>query len=196
MDPEVRDIASAAASRFADLGCIVDETHPQLSDPWEIVDTIWASAFAGIHLDSLDEIGDLLDPGLLTVIKKGARYTAAQLARSNARRNDYYHGWRKFMEEFDLMLTPTLPVAAFSAGDDHPGQINGIKTSYLSWTSFTYPFNITGQPAATVPCGFTQSGLPVGLQIVGRWRDDLTVLRASAAFESLCPWSRLVPPIQ
>ena len=99
------------------------------------------------------------------------------------------------MEHYDLVLTPTLPVTAFPAGDHHPGHINETITSYLSWTAFTYPFNITGQPAATVPCGFVD-GLPVGLQIVGRWRDDVTVLRASAAFERLAPWAHVRPSFE
>jgi len=86
-------------------------------------------------------------------------------------------------------------VTAFKAGNDQPFEINGIETTYLGWMKFTYPFNITGQPAATVPCGFDTNGLPVGLQIVGRWRDEVTVLQASVAFEELCPWSQNRPPI-
>lgn len=92
------------------------------------------------------------------------------------------------MQDYDLFLSPTLPVTAFPAGDHHPGSINNQQTTYLGWTAFTYPFNTTGQPAATLPCGFATNGLPVGLQIVGRYRDDITVLRASAAFEAIAPW--------
>jgi aspartyl-tRNA(Asn)/glutamyl-tRNA(Gln) amidotransferase subunit A len=69
-----------------------------------------------------------------------------------------------------------------------------VPTTYLGWTAFTYPFNVTGQPAATLPCGFVE-GLPVGLQVVGKWRQDATVLRACAAFEALQPWKDLLPPI-
>lgn len=194
VEPEVAHLTSLAARRFSDMGCHVEEKHPPLSDPWEILDTIWASAFAGVFLDNFDEVHNDLYPGLLAVVEKGRQFTAAQLSRANAMRNDYYHGWRIFMEDFDLVLTPTLPVPAFRAGNDHPGRINDRDTTYLNWTSFTYPFNITGQPAATVPCGFTQAGLPVGLQIVGKWRDDVSVLRASAAFEDTAPWRDARPP--
>ena len=90
-------------------------------------------------------------------------------------------------ERCDLMLTPTLPVTAFAAGLDQPGSVAGRTTEYLSWTAFTYPFNVTGQPAATVPCG-SVDGLPVGLQIVGRRGADALVLRAAAAFEQAHPW--------
>ena len=196
VDPEVREIVTKAALRFEELGCHVEEVHPNLEDPWEsIVHVIWASAFAGIHLHDLDAVRDQIDPGLVRVIEQGLELTGAEVAIAYAKRNDYYHAWREFMEGYDLVLTPTLPVTAFPAGDDHPGQIDGQPTTYLSWTAFTYPFNITGQPAASVPCGFDYNGLPVGLQIVGRWRDDVTVLRASAAFEALAPWADKRPPL-
>ena len=196
IDPEVRDIVAKAALRFEELGCHVEEAHPDLEDPWEsIVHVIWASAFAGLHLHDLDAVRDQIDPGLVRVIEQGLQLSGAEVAIAYARRNDYYHAWRQFMERYDLLLTPTLPVTAFTAGDDYPGEIDGQPTTYLSWTAFTYPFNITGQPAATVPCGFTSDGLPVGLQIVGRWRDDVTVLRASAAFEALAPWAEKRPPL-
>ena len=196
VDAEVLRIAAAAAARFDELGCRVEDDHPDLEDPWDaIVRVVWASGFAGAHLRDFDEVRDLLDPGLVAVIEEGHTYSAAELAAAYSGRNDYYEGWRKFMQNYDLFLTPTLPVTAFSAGDDHPGQICGQPTTYLGWTKFTYPFNVTGQPAATVPCGFSGNGLPVGLQIVGRWRDDLTVLRAAAAFEDLAPWSAQRPPL-
>jgi aspartyl-tRNA(Asn)/glutamyl-tRNA(Gln) amidotransferase subunit A len=196
IDPEVRDIVAKAALRFEELGCHVEEAHPDLEDPWEsIVHVIWASAFAGLHLHDLDAVRDQIDPGLVRVIEQGLQLSGAEVAIAYARRNDYYHAWRQFMERYDLLLTPTLPVTAFTTGDDYPGEIDGQPTTYLSWTAFTYPFNITGQPAATVPCGFASDGLPVGLQIVGRWRDDVTVLRASAAFEALAPWVEKRPPL-
>ena len=97
------------------------------------------------------------------------------------------------MEPYDLLLTPTLPVTAFEAGLDEPPRTDGKDETPLDWTPFTYPFNLTGQPAATVPAGLAPDGLPVGLQIVGRWKDDATVLRASAAFEAIAPWAHLIP---
>lgn len=195
-DPKVLSIAASAAARFQELGCRVEEAHPGLPDPWDIADTIWSASFAGVFEDNLDDVRDLLDSGLVGVIESGKSVSGAQLATAYARRNDYYHGWREFMSVYDLFLCPTLPVTAFAAGHDHPGEIAGQPTSYLGWTAFTYPFNITGQPAATVPAGFADDGLPVGLQIVGRWRDDAGVLRASAAFESVAPWNKKRPPAE
>lgn len=193
IDHDVQRVAAAAAARFQELGCHVEEAHPGLPDPWDLADTIWAASFAGVFKDNLNEVRGLLDAGLVAVIDRGRGVSGAELATAYARRNDYYHGWRGFMEAYDLFLSPTLPVTAFTAGNDHPGDIAGHPTSYLGWTAFTYPFNVTGQPAATVPAGFAGDGLPVGLQIVGRWRDDAGVLRASAALETIAPWTETRP---
>jgi aspartyl-tRNA(Asn)/glutamyl-tRNA(Gln) amidotransferase subunit A len=102
---------------------------------------------------------------------------------------------RRFMEDYDLLLTPTLPATAFTAGLDEPDGWRRSTLAPLDWTPFTFPFNMTGQPAATVPCGFDGDGLPIGLQIVGRWRADATVLRAASAYESAQPWSGFKPQI-
>src|SRR3712207_196707 len=91
------------------------------------------------------------------------------------------------MDRFDLLVTPTLPVTAFPAGDDHPAQVAGVPATTYSWLPFTLPFNLTGLPAISVPAGLAD-GLPVGLQLVGRWRDDRSVLAAAAAFEAARPW--------
>jgi aspartyl-tRNA(Asn)/glutamyl-tRNA(Gln) amidotransferase subunit A len=196
VEPVVHETTAAAARRFVELGCHVEEVDPGLPNPWEIVDLIWASATAGTHRDDLNQVRDRLDPGRLAVAEYGRTLKAVDLAHAMIRRNAYYLEMRRFMENYDLLLTPTLPCTAFRAGDDHPGQIAGKPTTYLGWTAFTYPFNLTGQPAATVPCGFDADGLPIGLQIVGRWHDDVTVLRAAAAFEAIAPWAHLQPPEQ
>jgi aspartyl-tRNA(Asn)/glutamyl-tRNA(Gln) amidotransferase subunit A len=94
------------------------------------------------------------------------------------------HRMSQFHEKFDLLLTPTLPIAAFEVGRLAPRL---DQDSWMHWTPFTFPFNLTQQPAASIPCGFTGSGLPVGLQIVAaKYRDDL-VLRASRAYECINP---------
>ncbi len=194
VDPEVAGIVAAAAARFEELGCTVEEAHPGLADPWDHMHVIWATAFAGVYLDNFAEVRGKLDPGLLAVVEQGRKISGPQVAAAYIAKNSYYMAWREFMADYDLLLTPTLPITAFAAGDDQPGEICGRKTTYLGWSAFTYPFNVTGVPAATVPCGRAANGLPVGLQIVGRWRDDTTVLRASAAFEALAPWEYDLPP--
>ncbi len=98
-----------------------------------------------------------------------------------------------FLARFDLLLTPTTAVPPFPADQAPPREIRGQRVSVLGWMPFTYPFNLTGQPAASVPAGFTDEGLPVGLQIVGRRWADRTVLAASAAYEAARPWAARRP---
>src|SRR5205809_627473 len=113
--------------------------------------------------------------------------TAADHEAAQAARRAYTTTIDRFFARYDLLVTPTVPCPPFRAGADQPGWVAGRPTEYLSWTAFTYPFNVTGQPAATVPCG-TVDGMPVGLQIVGRRGEDAMVLRAAAAFEEAHPW--------
>lgn len=196
VEPEVARIARTAAETLADaLGAELVDAHPAPDDPWPIEDAIWSAGMAALYEDSLVAFRDRLDPGLLAVIEHGQSLSAVDLAMAARRRNVYCDGWRRFMEDYDILLTPTLPCTAFPVGQDDPGTIDGEEVGYLSWTALTYPFNLTGQPAATLPSGFDSRGLPVGLQIVGRWRDDTTVLQAAAAFERAMPWRQHGPPI-
>jgi aspartyl-tRNA(Asn)/glutamyl-tRNA(Gln) amidotransferase subunit A len=109
-------------------------------------------------------------------------------------RNAWAEHTRRFFEKYDLLLSPTVATAAFAHGILYPGTIDGQAVSREASSAFTFPFNMTGEPAASVPCGFTREGLPIGLQIVGRRFEDATVLRASAAFEAARPWSDRRPP--
>ena len=187
VDPEVRDLTARAAARLSELGCHVEEVSPNLPDPWPIVDTLWISAQAGMHKDDFERVADRLDPGRLPLVERGRTLSAVDLYDAYVQRGAYTEAMRLFMQDYDLLVTPQLPVTAFRAGDHHPGTVDGHAVNYLNWTAFTYPFNVTGQPAATLPCGFASHGLPIALQFVGRWRDDATVLRAAAAWEESFP---------
>jgi aspartyl-tRNA(Asn)/glutamyl-tRNA(Gln) amidotransferase subunit A len=195
VDPEVERMTEEAGRLFLDLGCEVEALAEPLEDPYPVLDLIWSTAMAAVHRSTLDEVRDLVDPGRLAVIEAGRAVSGVDLAWAHAERAAYAERLRRATERYDFLLSPTVPVPAFTAGADHPGQVGGRRTTYLSWTPFTYPFNFTGQPAATVPCGFTRDGLPVGLQIVGRWRDDVTVLRLAAIFERHRPWAQHRPPL-
>jgi aspartyl-tRNA(Asn)/glutamyl-tRNA(Gln) amidotransferase subunit A len=132
------------------------------------------------------ELGEKMSPHLRAVLDmdwKAEDFTNAVMMRKHV----YNKMWR-FMRGYDLLLTPTLAVPPFETDIQGPGVIDGREVTDTYWLSFTFPINMTGQPSATVPAGFTQSGLPVGMQIVGRHLDDATVLRASAAFEGVRPW--------
>ena len=146
VDAQVVETAQAAAYRFADLGCTIEEAHPVGEDPWRLIHVLWSTAFAASFRDQFDQIADRLDPGLRAVVEEGFGFRGTDVASAYIERNAYYHQWREFYESYDLLLTPTLPVTAFAAGDDHPGSIAGRATTYLSWTAFTYPVNLTGLP--------------------------------------------------
>jgi aspartyl-tRNA(Asn)/glutamyl-tRNA(Gln) amidotransferase subunit A len=193
--PDVTEQTERAAMVFADLGADVARADPPLESPRWIIDAIWSTAMAGYFADRLDEVGPLLDPGLLRVVEGAVAFSGTDVAGAMQGRNAYYTGMREFMADYDLLLTPTMPATAFRAGDDAPAEAAREGVAPLDWTPFTYPFNLTGQPAATVPCGFDRVGLPIGLQIIGRWRDDPTVLRAAAAFERAMPWQGVKPPV-
>jgi aspartyl-tRNA(Asn)/glutamyl-tRNA(Gln) amidotransferase subunit A len=198
VDSEMRELTARAVARLSDVGCQVDEVNPGIPDPWqEILDPIWLASQASRHKDDFEQVRDQIDPGRIPLVERGRKLTAIELQSALVKRTENYHRWRRFFEDgnWDLLVTPQLPVTAFPAGDNQPAAIDGREVTYLSWTAFTYPFNITGQPAATVPCGFASDGLPVCLQFVGRWRDDATVLRASAAFEAAFPWADRRPPV-
>ncbi|MBX3071377.1 MAG: amidase [Thermomicrobiales bacterium] len=196
VEPEMVALVEAAAAAFAEAGATVEAANPGLPDPWDIVDTIWSCGMAGLHKDNLDEIRDLIDPGRLEVIESASRFTGVDVANAQIRRNAYYDRMRRFFDSYDLLLTPTLPCEAYPVGQTKPDTIAGSETTYLGWTAFTYPFNLTGNPAATVPAGFTANGLPVGLQIVGRRAEDALVLSAAAAFEQLRPWAHIRPDLE
>jgi aspartyl-tRNA(Asn)/glutamyl-tRNA(Gln) amidotransferase subunit A len=195
---DVLENTERAAMSFRDLGCEVEQVDPSLPDPAHILDVMWSGSMAGYFAEKIDEVRQLLDPGLLWVVERAASLSATVLAHALQQRNSYYTGMRQFMDlqRYDLLLTPTVPVTAFTAGLDEPDGWQRATLAPLDWTPFTFPFNLTGQPAATVPCGADRNGLPVGLQIVGRWRDDCTVLRAAAAFEAAMPWADFRPALE
>jgi aspartyl-tRNA(Asn)/glutamyl-tRNA(Gln) amidotransferase subunit A len=195
IEPEVADLAEQAAKVFADLGCEIVDEHPNLPDPWPIEHVLWVAAMAGARRDDFDQVRDIMDPGLAELVEAGRSLSAADVAKARIDQGSYAAAWGDWMRQYDLFLTPTMPCTAFPVGQTHPATIAGQVVSYLSWTAFTYPFNLSGQPAATVPCGFASDGLPVGLQIVGRHRADALVLRAAAAFEQARPWHTVRPQL-
>jgi len=197
VDSEIADTVARAVAVFSDLGCEVDEIDPPFRDPCGLFEVMSATAEAAEYgtLERLAEVRHLLDQGRLRHIEAGWTFSGVDVVTASAGRAALYVRMRELMETYQLLLTPTLPVRPFPAGADYPTQLPGGPTDALCWPRFTYPFNLTGQPAASVPCGFTTDGLPVGLHVVGRWREDATVLRAARAFEVARPWTARRPPV-
>ena len=196
VDAEVAAAVRQAALAFQELGCTVEDVKPGFADSGEMVRCLWSSHYAGNYAQYVPEWGAHMDPGLLACIEHGRRYSAVEYVERRGRKLAHWDSVRWLHEHYDLLLTPTVSVAAFPVGRLNPEHFPQHAWDWLPWASFSYPFNFTGQPAATVPAGFTPAGLPVGLQIVGRRFDDLTVLQASAAFEQARPWARHRPALQ
>lgn len=177
--PAVAAAVRRAVAHLADLGAYVEETDPDFSDPVHAFHTLWFSGAARLTQGFSPHRRQLLDPGLREICAQGARASALDYLAAVDVRMDLGRRMGRFHERYDLLVTPTLPVTAFEAGEEVP-QGSGLRR-WTGWTPFTYPFNLTQQPAASVPVGTDGDGLPVGLQIVAaRHRDDL-VLRASHA---------------
>jgi len=187
-ETEIGERFGDAVLGLAELGHELVAINATLSDPYDILDTLWAGHEAASHPEDLDSIVDDLDPGYADLIRRGRMLSAAQLAGAHDRRHAFAAELRAYTGRCDLLLTPTVPLPAFPLGQDGPSTVAGHPVTGLSWTPFTYPFNLTGQPAITVPIGATSTGLPIGMQFVGGWRDDATMLAAAADYEQRCPW--------
>jgi aspartyl-tRNA(Asn)/glutamyl-tRNA(Gln) amidotransferase subunit A len=195
VDPEVAEVVRRAAGAFTEAGATVEEVKCNFADSHDMIRVTWAAHEAGIYGEHLPKWRDQMDPGLVACIEDGYRCTMEQYIQIRNRKLAYWDSVRPLFEKYDLLLSPSLSVAAFPVNRLNPEHWPQHVWDWIPWASFSYPFNFTGQPASSVPCGFTPSGLPVGLQIVGRLRDDLTVLQASAAFESARPWAAQRPPV-
>ena len=188
VDQEVAVPVAKAVKVFEELGCHVEEVDPGWGDQREMELFFWSSNFAGNLGHELEKWENQMDPGLVACIRDGQHYTAAEYVQMKQRRVDYYSRVQPFFDKFDLLLTPTLSVAAFPVERIIPEHWEQHPWDWIRWAGFSYPFNLTWMPAATCPCGFTKDGLPVGLQIVAGRFHELRVLQASRAFEEASPW--------
>jgi len=193
VDAEVATPVAAAARAFEALGATVEEVKPGFADTTDMIRLIWGAHYIGNYGQYLDQWRDRMDPGLVACMDEAKRWSAADYVAMRGRKINFWDSVRPLFERYDLMLTPTTSVAAFEVGRLNPAGWPQHAWDWFPWASFSYPFNFTGQPAATVPAGFTPGGLPVGLQIVGRRFADLTVLQAARAFETARPWAGRKP---
>lgn len=191
VQPEIAACVAAAAKRFEALGAHVDEVGKIFDSPREALLTLWgagaARIVAGIPAERLKQC----DPGFVAVAEAGAKIAAVDYLGADLLRAALGRTMGAFHETYDLLLTPMMPVPALPVGED----LNSPDDEHwVDWSPFSYPFNMTRQPAASIPCGLTSGGLPIGLQIVGPLHADARVLRAARAFEATQPVRR--PPIQ
>ncbi len=193
VDNEVAVPVRASLEAFEQAGCIVEEVDPGWGDPTQMEHCLFSVTLAAMYGELEKQWGERMDPGLVSMIHYGRRYSAEAYSRAAGERLMYYDKVRAFFDHYDLLVTPSLSVAAFPAERLIPEHWPQHEWDWLSWAGFSYPFNLTWLPAATCPCGFTENGLPVGLQIVAGRNRDLRVLQASRAFELARPWAQHRP---
>lgn len=195
VDPAVRELTARAAEVFeTDLGCTLEEAHPGWEDP---IRAFWGVVVSDTDLAGLRAVlgthGAEMSPNVVDLLSRP--WTAEELTSARMARKAVNNKMWRFMADYDLLVTPTLAVPPFALYTQGPEIIDEHVVAPTAWLGFSFPINLTGQPAATVPAGFTRDGLPVGLQIVGRHLADADVLRASAAFEAAAPWAGFWPAI-
>jgi aspartyl-tRNA(Asn)/glutamyl-tRNA(Gln) amidotransferase subunit A len=195
VDPEVAAICRDAAFRFAELGHQIDEGNPGWSSPMSCWQTLFVAAAAARLGPFLAERPDDIEEKLRELIVEGQRLAPDTYYRAWVAKNEWWQEVRSTFQQYDVLLTPTAACPPFAVGRDTVGSVAGKPVSFYGWMPFTAPFNLTGQPAISIPAGFTSGGLPVGLQIVGRRHADSTVLRLAAAYERRWPWADRLPPV-
>jgi aspartyl-tRNA(Asn)/glutamyl-tRNA(Gln) amidotransferase subunit A len=183
VDPEVAGAVAVAAHELAGAGAIVEEVDPGFDDPLEITTGLWFTGAWTLWSTLTPDQQAVTDPDFAAEAELGSTLTNLEVQRLVLRRGELGSMMRQFMTGFDVLVTPTVAVAAFDAKP--AGHTPLTPASMLGWTPFTYPFNLTQQPACTVPCGLTSDGLPIGLQFVGPMFSDALVLRAAHAYERL-----------
>ncbi|HEX9183438.1 MAG TPA: amidase [Burkholderiales bacterium] len=185
VDREIAALVKRAARAFEDLGAKVEEADPGFEDQQEVFTLHWFPGAAYVVRNVPAAKRKLMDKGLLEVARSGEKIAMKQYMDAVARRGALGVQMNKFHERYDLLLTPTLPLPAFDAGKEVADVVK--ERRWTDWTPFSYPFNLTQQPAASIPCGLTKAGLPAGLHIVGPKYGDALVLRAARAYEKAKP---------
>ena len=191
VDPEIAAATAEAARRFEALGAIVEEVDAIFASPRDALFKLWAAGTAKLLAGFPADRREVIDPGLVATAEEGERIGAVDYLGADLVRTALARQMAEFHRDYDLLLTPMMPVPALPVGQDLNDPT--AERHWIDWSPFSYPFNLTRQPAASIPCGLTSAGLPIGLQIVGPLYADHRVLRAARAFETTQPERR--PPL-
>ena len=184
VDPAVTQVLEQQRKVFASLGCMVEEACPDFTGATEAFETLRAVSFALRYAPLMKTHRALLKDTVIWNIEQGLALDGAKIGRAEALRTELFHRMRSFLEKYEFLLAPVNQLPPFPVDTEYPTEIAGVKLgNYLDWMRSCYYVTITSHPAISVPAGFTPEGLPVGLQIVGRYRDDFGVLQLAHAFE-------------
>lgn len=196
VDPRVSAVLDSQIGTFRALGCEVEEATPDLTDAEEIFQTLRAWNMATGSAELLRQHRDQLKDTVIWNIERGLTLTAEDVGRAELLRSALYQRVREFMETYEYLLCPVNQVPPFGGELAYPTSINGVELdNYIAWMRSAYYITVTGLPAGSVPCGFTPEGLPVGIQIVGRWHADFSVLQLAHAFEQATELWKVRPPV-
>ncbi|MEI7968820.1 MAG: amidase [Betaproteobacteria bacterium] len=195
IEREVTDVLAQAPRVFQDLGCDVDEATPDLRDAGEVFEVLRAWHFESTHGELAAARGMEMKRTVRWNIEEGTKLTGADVGRAERKRTELFNRMRAFFEQYDFLICPVAQVLPFDVNTEYPVEIEGRPLgSYIEWMKSCYLISATGLPALSVPAGFSASGLPVGLQIVGPHLDDLGVLQLGHAFEQATGWALRRPP--
>jgi amidase len=196
VDPRVTAALDGQRHTFEDIGCLVDDGEPDFTDADEIFETLRAWHFELNYGELLEVHRDLMKETVVWNIEQGVHLSGPDVGRAERKRTELYHRVRTFMEDYEFLVAPVSQVPPFDVKQRYVTEINGVEMeTYIDWMKSCYYVTVTGLPAISVPCGFTPGGLPVGVQIVGRPRDDLGVLQLAHAFERATDFGKHRPPI-
>jgi amidase len=194
VDPEVVEICRAGVQRFQGIGSGIEEACPDLSGAIETFQTLRAVLIASMRGELLDRERDRIAPEIVWNIEKGLKLTPDELLRAERQRAAIYHRVARFFERYDVLACPTVSVPPFPVEQRFPTEIDGERlTTYIDWMFLTFVVTLTSCPAISIPCGFTRSGLPVGLQLIARPRGDFDLLAAAQLLEDACRLTRQLP---
>jgi aspartyl-tRNA(Asn)/glutamyl-tRNA(Gln) amidotransferase subunit A len=190
LDAEIEAAARRAARALQEQGALVEEADPPLEGMREMIQKMWWPVMTALADAVAPERRGEIDPGILVLAERGRRFTVGNYLAAYTARAELHNAMLRFHRRYDLLLTPTIPVTALKVGLETP-EGGGYGDEWTGWSPYTYPFNLTQQPAASVPSGLAGNGLPMGVQIVGPLGADPMVLRAARALEMALPMARL-----
>ncbi|MFX0145852.1 MAG: amidase [Candidatus Hodarchaeota archaeon] len=193
IDPDIEKSIINSSEKFEKLGWSVENVKLKIKKPNTAFYTFYTADYAYDLKSKLKDWRDKIDPELIKMVDAGFGYTSFDVMRAMSQRTKLYETFYEYFKNYDILITPTIAIPPFELGIMYPPKINGKNVSPTAWMPFTFPFNLTGHPAASIPCGWTNEGLPIGMQIVGNRFNDLLVLQVSQAFEEIAPWQEKRP---
>src|SRR5215204_6141822 len=196
LDPRVTAVLENQRCIFESLGCAVEDAQPDFVHADEIFKTLRAWRYELAYSELLEDHRDALKDTVVWNIEEGARLSGPQIGRAERKRTELFHRMRSFMHSYEFLVSPVCQVPPFDVQQRYVTEIDGERMeTYINWMKSCYYVTVAGLPAASVPCGFTPEGLPVGAQIVGRYRDDFGVLQLAHAFEEATRHGERRPPL-